>query len=101
MFVDQPSDTLASSLVSDSIRQMSDTEELNGAGDKQDSIPSAKMSGRASLLDSGEDFEILDDEDVDDPPPLEDAGGGKEEPAGEGAVAREAPVDEWMDVLGT
>ncbi|XP_062311234.1 peptidyl-prolyl cis-trans isomerase FKBP8 isoform X2 [Osmerus eperlanus] len=84
---------------------MGDTEELNGAGDKQDSIPSAKKSVRASLLDSGEDFEILDDEDVDDPPPLEDAGGGKEEPAGEElagkeASAGEAPVDEWMDVLG-
>lgn len=75
---------------------------MNGAGD---TVSSAKKSGKTSLLDSGEDFEMLDEEDVDDdPPPLEDAGGGQEEHGGDAGTDGEstpsAPVDEWMDVLG-
>ncbi len=86
----------------------SEREETMDASDSYDSVPSAKKTGRTSLLDSGEDFEVLNDEDIDDdPPPLEDAGGGKgkntdesekrtadtdPEPAG--------PVEEWLDVLG-
>ncbi|XP_057696414.1 peptidyl-prolyl cis-trans isomerase FKBP8 [Corythoichthys intestinalis] len=66
---------------------------------------SANKSGQTSLLDSGEDFEVLDEDDIDDdPPPLEDAGGG------DGKDTRQARVDdeansevassEWLDVLG-
>lgn len=74
--------------------------------DGYDSPPSAKKNGRTSLLDSGEDFEVLDEADIDDdPPPLEDAGGGKPKQADE--LPKEntntdppAPVDEWLDVLG-
>ncbi|KAM4548734.1 peptidyl-prolyl cis-trans isomerase FKBP8 [Odontesthes bonariensis] len=70
--------------------------------------PSDKKSGQTSLLDSGEDFEVLDEEDIDDePPPLEDAGGGKGKNADdtETKTADEDPeppgqVDEWLDVLG-
>ncbi|CAL8308870.1 unnamed protein product [Lota lota] len=59
-----------------------------------------KKSGRTSLLESGEDFEMLDEEDIDDdpPPPLEDAGGGKESEAHKEHVF--TPLDEWMDILG-
>ena len=87
---------------------MTEKEETMEISDSHDSAPTAKKNGRTSLLDSGEDFEVLDEEDIDDdPPPLEDAGGGKgkntdesektnadtdSEPAG--------PVDEWLDVLG-
>ncbi|XP_030640599.1 peptidyl-prolyl cis-trans isomerase FKBP8 [Chanos chanos] len=93
---------------------MADQEEThtNGSGDNQDSPATAKKSGRTSLLDSGEDFEVLDDvdEDVDDDlPPLEDAGGHKKKSSGEeesaqaeGANVTElsAPQEEWLDVLG-
>ncbi|CAG5864953.1 unnamed protein product [Menidia menidia] len=76
------------------------------ASDGHDSVPSAKKSGQTSLLDSGEDFEVLDEEDIDDePPPLEDAGGGKEKKDTDTKTADEEPdpsdpVDEWLDVLG-
>ncbi|KAM9762367.1 peptidyl-prolyl cis-trans isomerase FKBP8 [Menidia menidia] len=76
------------------------------ATDGHDSVPSAKKSGQTSLLDSGEDFEVLDEEDIDDePPPLEDAGGGKEKKDMDTKTAEEEPdpsdpVDEWLDVLG-
>ncbi|XP_049585289.1 peptidyl-prolyl cis-trans isomerase FKBP8 isoform X2 [Syngnathus scovelli] len=64
----------------------------------------AKKTCRASLLESGEDFEVLDDGDIDDdPPPLEDAGGGegqgRKEPENEKADPEEAS-QEWLDVLG-
>ncbi|KAK2835674.1 hypothetical protein Q5P01_016158 [Channa striata] len=68
---------------------------------------SAKKSGRTSLLDSGEDFEVLDEEDIDDePPPLEDADGGKKKHTAESVKkSSESPdhtneLDEWRDVLG-
>ncbi|XP_053152538.1 peptidyl-prolyl cis-trans isomerase FKBP8-like [Hemicordylus capensis] len=63
----------------------------------------------ASLLDSGEDFEVLDDEDgeedLSDLPPLEDIPANKVPAAkDEGqATASEESVEavEWMDVLGS
>lgn len=93
---------------------MADVEEtpVSGAGDHQDSTTGAKRSGRALLLDSGEDFEMLENSDDeggdDDLPPLEDAGGG-EKKKGKGsestAQAKDgaevsAPKDEWVDILG-
>lgn len=78
------------------------------ASDSYDSAPLAKKNGRTSLLDSGEDFEVLNEEDIDDdPPPLEDAGGGKRKNTDE-SEKKDAdtdsdppgPVEEWLDVLG-
>lgn len=74
----------------------------------RDSPPSEKKNGRTSLLESGEDFEVLDDDDTgDDLPPLEDTGGGKSrnknEPEKQKSDAVVEPphlVDEWLDVLG-
>lgn len=70
----------------------------------------AKKSVKTSLLDSGEDFEVLDEEDIDDdPPPLEDAGGGKERNVEQSTKTNAdnetdpeppAEIDEWLDVLG-
>lgn len=73
----------------------------------QDSPPSEK-NGRTSLLESGEDFEVLDDDDSgDDLPPLEDTGGGKsrnknksEKQQSEAVMEPSHPVDEWLYVLG-
>ncbi|XP_076009618.1 peptidyl-prolyl cis-trans isomerase FKBP8 [Genypterus blacodes] len=76
--------------------------------EKEDIVDSSLQT---SLLDSGEDFEVLDEEDIDDdPPPLEDAGGGKNDEAEEQgetnveAVPEPEPaggqVEEWLDVLG-
>ncbi|XP_054458928.1 peptidyl-prolyl cis-trans isomerase FKBP8 isoform X2 [Anoplopoma fimbria] len=86
---------------------MTEKEELMDASDSQASrAPSGKTSGRTSLLDSGEDFEVLDEEDIDDdpPPPLEDAGGGKEKSTEEKPAESDSeppgPVEEWLDVLG-
>uniref|UniRef100_A0A671NXW1 peptidylprolyl isomerase n=1 Tax=Sinocyclocheilus anshuiensis TaxID=1608454 RepID=A0A671NXW1_9TELE len=86
---------------------MADSEIVNGSADNQEVAPSGKKSGRASLLDSGEDFSMLDDveDDVDDDlPPLEDAGGGKKKDATKAdAVADRTPsteLEEWLDVLG-
>ncbi|CAK6955297.1 peptidyl-prolyl cis-trans isomerase FKBP8 [Scomber scombrus] len=87
---------------------MTENEETMDTSDNHDSVPSAKKNGRTSLLDSGEDFEMLDEEDIDDdPPPLEDAGGGKgkspEESGKTNADTDENPpgqVEEWLDVLG-
>lgn len=75
------------------------------ASDEHGGGPAAK-TGQTSLLDSGEDFEVLDEEDIDDDlPPLEDAGGGNENKAGdtEKKTAEAEPsgrVGEWLDVLG-
>jgi len=87
---------------------MADGGVVNGSADNQEVAPSGKKSGRASLLDSGEDFEMLEDveEDVDDDlPPLEDAGGGKKKDATKAdALADQTPSaepEEWLDVLGT
>ncbi|XP_048038991.1 peptidyl-prolyl cis-trans isomerase FKBP8 isoform X2 [Megalobrama amblycephala] len=91
---------------------MADGEVVNGSADNQEVAPSGKKSGHASLLDSGEDFEMLEDveEDVDDDlPPLEDAGGGKKknnsakDATKADAVADQTPSaepEEWLDVLG-
>lgn len=80
---------------------------MDSSGDHA-SAPSVKKSARASLLDSGEDFEVLDEEDIDDdPPPLEDAGGGKgrtpdesENKNADSDLDPPEPVEEWLDVLG-
>uniref|UniRef100_A0A9J8A455 peptidylprolyl isomerase n=1 Tax=Cyprinus carpio carpio TaxID=630221 RepID=A0A9J8A455_CYPCA len=92
--------------------QMADGEIVNGSADNQELAPSGKKSGRASLLDSGEDFTMLDDvdDDVDDDlPPLEDAGGGKKKDSATkdttkaDAVAdrtASTELEEWLDVLG-
>ena len=77
------------------------------ASDVRDSTAPAK-TGRTSLLDSGEDFEVLNEEDMDDdPPPLEDAGGGKGENTAQSDESNAntdpdppAQIDEWLDVLG-
>ncbi|XP_059197992.1 peptidyl-prolyl cis-trans isomerase FKBP8 [Centropristis striata] len=87
---------------------MADKEETMDASDRHDSPPSEKKNGRTSLLDSGEDFEVLDEEDIDDePPPLEDAGGGKGNNTDESEKKNAdtdsdppGPVEEWLDVLG-
>ncbi|XP_074525285.1 peptidyl-prolyl cis-trans isomerase FKBP8 [Halichoeres trimaculatus] len=85
---------------------MADKEETVDVSESDDSSSLAKTNGRPSLLDSGEDFEVLDEEDIDDdPPPLEDAGGGKGSPADESNEENAptdppASVDEWLDVLG-
>ncbi|XP_016138463.1 peptidyl-prolyl cis-trans isomerase FKBP8 [Sinocyclocheilus grahami] len=87
---------------------MADSEVVNGAAENQEVPPSGNKSGRASLLDSGEDFTMLDDveDDVDDDlPPLEDAGGGKKKdsPAKDATKADQTPSieqEEWLDVLG-
>lgn len=76
---------------------MSDKEDSMDASDSHD-----KKNGRTSLLDSGEDFEVLDEEDIDDdPPPLEDAGGGKGKNTDENKNTDPVdPEQEWLDVLG-
>lgn len=82
--------------------------ETMDVSDTQGEAPSLKKSGRTSLLDSGEDFEVLDKEDIDDdPPPLEDAGGGKgkntdgtEKKSSDTDPEPKCQVDEWLDVLG-
>ncbi|XP_040896550.1 peptidyl-prolyl cis-trans isomerase FKBP8 isoform X2 [Toxotes jaculatrix] len=84
---------------------MAEKEETMDVSEIRDSAPSAKKNGRTSLLDSGEDFEVLDEEDInDDPPPLEDAGGGKGKSTDESdkrkADTDPDQADEWLDVLG-
>ncbi|MCI4383792.1 hypothetical protein PGIGA_G00030720 [Pangasianodon gigas] len=74
----------------------------------QDSVE--KRLGRTTLLDSGEDFEMLEEVDDgvdDDLPPLEDAGGGKKESHQANKTVKEItdpsqcpPQEEWLDVLG-
>ncbi|XP_061894538.1 peptidyl-prolyl cis-trans isomerase FKBP8 [Entelurus aequoreus] len=68
-----------------------------------------RRSGGTTLLDSGEDFEVLDEDDLDDePPPLEDARVGKEkendaQKSVKEAVEEAVPAEEsqeWLDVLG-
>lgn len=86
---------------------MTDREEIMDSSDSRDNAPSAKKNGKTSLLDSGEDFEVVDEEDLDDddPPPLEDAGEGKGKNTSHSEkknVDSDPPsqVDEWLDVLG-
>lgn len=90
-----------------SIVAMSDKEDPVDDCESYDSMSSPKKTGQTSLLDSGEDFMILDEEDIDDePPPLEDAGGGKDkntESIKEKVEAAPLPAnktEEWLDVLG-
>lgn len=85
---------------------MADSKDVNdSAGDNREATVLGKKSGHASLLDSGEDFEMLEnmDDNVDeDLPPLEDAGGGKKSTKPD-ANAHQAPStepEEWLDVLG-
>uniref|UniRef100_H3ACC8 peptidylprolyl isomerase n=1 Tax=Latimeria chalumnae TaxID=7897 RepID=H3ACC8_LATCH len=66
-----------------------------------------QSKGRVSLLDSGEDFEMLsdDDDDLSDLPPLENAGTAKSEKEGDKSKAQKgkAAVEstgEWLEVLG-
>nr|AAI52651.1 FK506 binding protein 8 [Danio rerio] len=90
---------------------MADSDVVNGSADDHEVAPLAKKSAGASLLDSREDFEMLEhlEDDVDDDlPPLEDAGGGKKksspakDPAKEdkSAESPSAEPEEWLDVLG-
>lgn len=68
-----------------------------------------KADGRSALLDSGDDFEVLDEDDIgDEPPPLEDTGGGKQGKADDSvdissdADSESQPqLEKWLDVLGT
>lgn len=83
---------------------MADSEDVNS--DNREAALSGKKQGRASLLDSGEDFEMLKDmeDDVDeDLPPLEDAGGGRKKNSLAKDAADQTPtqLEEWLDVLGT
>ncbi|XP_067416887.1 peptidyl-prolyl cis-trans isomerase FKBP8 [Emydura macquarii macquarii] len=93
----------------------------NGSPDWADTNMDLSSSGLAkasnSMLDSGEDFEVLDDDDDDDDmselPPLEDIGTERAPPAGKDtpapgseqapAEASEMPqaAEEWLDVLGS
>ncbi|XP_019393900.1 PREDICTED: peptidyl-prolyl cis-trans isomerase FKBP8 [Crocodylus porosus] len=80
------------------------------AGSSLDRCSPDQAKASASMLDSGEDFEVLDEEeeeDLSELPPLEDVGKGKEgvqasgpEPAGEGAGEEPPAAEEWLDVLG-
>ncbi|XP_056133315.1 peptidyl-prolyl cis-trans isomerase FKBP8 isoform X2 [Lampris incognitus] len=88
---------------------MTEKEETIEAGESHDTVLTAEKSGRTSLLDSGEDFEMLDEDDIDDdPPPLEDAGGGKQSKRDESGKTKantdtdtpEVSMEEWLDVLG-
>lgn len=82
-------------------------QETMDASDSHDSALSEKKNGRTSLLESGEDFEVLDEDDIDDPPPLEDTGGGKSKNTDEALKKNSdtdseslGPVEDWLDVLG-
>ncbi|TRY62357.1 hypothetical protein DNTS_025884, partial [Danionella cerebrum] len=85
---------------------MADTEVGNEAIDHQPLQQRLKKAPGASLLDSREDFEMLEEleDDVDDDlPPLEDAGGGEKKnnpliDATKEQITTEP--EEWMDVLG-
>lgn len=65
----------------------------------------AKKNGKTSLLDSGEDFEVLNEEDFeeDEPPPLEDTDSvntKKAQEEDENTHRDPSPVEEWLDILG-
>uniref|UniRef100_A0A3B4ALU6 Uncharacterized protein n=1 Tax=Periophthalmus magnuspinnatus TaxID=409849 RepID=A0A3B4ALU6_9GOBI len=72
------------------------------AGENIKVTAKAKKNGRTSLLDSGEDFEVLNEDlEDDEPPPLEDAGGlttQKEQDEHESPLDS-SPAEEWQDVL--
>lgn len=84
---------------------MAEIEETIDIAENGDRGLKAKNNVRTSLLDSGEDFELLNEEDIenDEPPPLEDTGGRKtknEEDKKDDANADQVPTEEWLDVLG-
>lgn len=89
-------------------RMADQREETKEAFDSHEFEPSKKNNGRISLLESGEDFEVLDEDDIgDDPPPLEDTGGGKKKntdgfskKSSDTDSEFQGPVEEWLDVLG-
>lgn len=63
------------------------------------------QKAKTSLLDSGEDFEVLNEEDLEDdePPPLEDTDIVKvkrDKEKDEDAFTNASPVEEWLDILG-
>lgn len=76
--------------------------------DASNSTETLLPDSRTSLLDSGEDFEVLNEDNIgDEPPPLEDTGGGKEEKTdnsvkiSSGTDSESQPrLEEWLDVLG-
>lgn len=76
--------------------------------DASNTIESLLPDSRTSLLDSGEDFEVLNEDDIgDEPPPLEDTGGGKEEKMDDSVKISsdtdsesQPQLEEWLDVLG-
>ncbi|XP_066551486.1 peptidyl-prolyl cis-trans isomerase FKBP8 isoform X2 [Amia ocellicauda] len=94
----------------------------SGGADAQEAVAKVSSSsggvkstgrGGASLLDSGEDFEMLNDEDEDDGngdlPPLEDAGGkdrkkkDREDQGTQSKTSEPPPTageEEWVEVLG-
>lgn len=75
--------------------------------DASNTIETLLPDSRTSLLDSGEDFEVLNEDDIgDEPPPLEDTGGGKEEKTDDSVkissdTESQPRLEEWLDVLGT
>lgn len=73
--------------------------------DASNTIETLLPESRTSLLDSGEDFEVLNEDDIgDEPPPLEDTGGGKEDDSGKISSDTDSEsqprLEEWLDVLG-
>ncbi|TNM87369.1 peptidyl-prolyl cis-trans isomerase FKBP8 [Takifugu flavidus] len=76
--------------------------------DASNTIETLLPDSRTSLLDSGEDFEVLNEDDIgDEPPPLEDTGGGKEEKTDDSVKISsdtdsesQPRLEEWLDVLG-
>ncbi|NXA42721.1 FKBP8 isomerase, partial [Eudromia elegans] len=78
-------------------------------GDSGTELSAAELAGAGSSpLDSGEDFEVLEDEDddVSELPPLEDVGQGRPPATERGPAPEQAPAEdagdqqEWLDVLG-
>lgn len=85
------------------------TDNLEETKDVGEDPSPQKVNSQTSLLDSGEDFELLDEDDIgDEPPPLEDTGGGKEmnrddpvKMTSDTNPESQAGAEEWLDVLGT
>lgn len=84
---------------------MAETVESINITDGEGSEFRAKKNGKTSLLDSGEDFEVLNEEDIeeDEPPPLEDTDSvntKKAQEEDENTHRDPSPVEEWLDILG-
>lgn len=72
-------------------------------GDAVENPSREKVNSGTCLLDSGEDFEVLDKDEIgDEPPPLEDTGGGKEtvKMTSDADSDSQTQLEEWLDVLG-